>query len=91
MGISVKPSSGSRVDLGAGSPEAGEVGYYPEGPPKKLSEAEADVQKDIDDLAPFLVDNYLAQLGLDSLSLDQIFRMGDNYSVAGFYAPREGS
>ncbi|MGB1719915.1 MAG: hypothetical protein ACPHO6_17225, partial [Candidatus Latescibacterota bacterium] len=81
----------SRVDLGAGSPDAGEVGYYPEGPPKKLSEAEADVQKDIDDLAPFLVDNYLAQLGLDSLSLDQILRIDDTYSAAGFYAPREGT
>ena len=81
----------SRVDLGAGSPNAGEVGYYPEGPPKKLSEAEADVQKDIDDLAPFLEDNYLAQLGLDSLSLDQILRIDDTYSAAGFYAPRIGT
>ena len=81
----------SRVDLGAGSPDAGEVGYYPEGPPKKLSEAEADVQKDIDDLAPFLEDNYLAQLGLDSLSLDQIFRISDTYNAAGFYSPRIGT
>lgn len=81
----------SRVDLGAGSPDGGEVGYYPEGLPKKLSDAEADVQKDIDDLAPFLENNYLAQLGLDSLSLDQILRIDDTYNAAGFYAPRDGT
>ena len=81
----------SRVDLGAGSPDGGEVGYYPEGLPKKLSDAEADVQKDIDDLAPFLENNYLAQLGLDSLSLAQILRIDDTYNAAGFYAPRDGT
>jgi hypothetical protein len=82
----------SRVDLGAGSPDGGEVGYYPEGPPSKvdLGAGAAKVEEDIADLGPYLEGNYIAQLGLDSLSPDRIFEIGQ-YTDAGFYTRRDAT
>ena len=81
----------SRVDLGAGSPDGGEVGYYPEGPPSKvdLGAGAAKVAADIADLGPYLEGNYLAQLGLESLPLDRIFELKGKYNTAGFYSPQD--
>jgi hypothetical protein len=87
----VRSSGGSRVDLGAGSPDAGEVGYYPEGLPKKLSAAEEKIAADIADLGPYLEGNYLAQLGLESLSPERIFELKGKYNTAGFYSPQDAS
>ncbi len=83
----------SRVDLGAGSPDGGEVGYYPEGPPSKvdLGAGAAKVEEDISDLGPYLEGNYLAQLGLESLSPDRIFELKGKYNTAGFYSPQDAS
>lgn len=83
----------SRVDLGAGSPDGGEVGYYPEGPPSKvdLGAGAAKVAADIADLGPYLEGNYLAQLGLESLSPDRIFELKGKYNTAGFYSPQDAS
>lgn len=89
MGINIKPSSESRVDLGAGSPDAGEVGYYPEGPPKKLSAAEERIAEDISDLGPYLEGNYLAQLGLEVVPPERIVELEKRYNVAGFYSPQD--
>lgn len=79
----------SRVDLGAGSPDAGEVGYYPEGPPKKLSAAEEKIARDIADLGPYLEGNYLAQLGLEVVPPERIVELKKRYNVAGFYSPQD--
>jgi len=82
----------SRVDLGAGSPDGGEVGYFPEGPPSKvdLGAGAAKVAADIADLGPYLEGNYIAQLGLESLPLDRIFEIG-RYTDSGFYVPQDAT
>lgn len=80
----------SRVDLGAGSPDGGEVGYYPDGPKVDLGDGAAKVAADIADLGPYLEGNYIAQLGLESLPLDRIFEIGQ-YNSAGFYMPQDAS
>jgi len=82
----------SRVDLGAGSPDGGEVGYFPEGPPSKvdLGAGAAKVEEDIADLGPYLEGNYIAQLGLESLPLDRIFEIG-RYTDSGFYVPQDAT
>lgn len=74
----------TKVDLGAGAP-----GYYPEGAPKKSDAATAAVEADIAALGPYLEGDYLAQLGLDTLSPDQIVKLANKYNVAGYYSPQD--
>lgn len=84
----------SKVNLGAGSAEAsggGEVGYYPDGPKVDLGDGAAKVAADIADLGPYLEGNYLAQLGLESLSPERIFELKGKYNTAGFYSPQDAS
>lgn len=79
-----------KVDLGAGSPDGGEVGYYPDGPKVELGDGAAKVAADIADLGPYLEGNYIAQLGLESLPLDRIFEIGQ-YNKSGFYVPQDAT
>jgi hypothetical protein len=84
---------GGRVSYTIPFENGGEVGYYPEGPPSKvdLGAGAAKVEEDIADLGPYLEGNYLAQLGLESLSPDRIFELKGKYNTAGFYSPQDAS
>ena len=81
---------GGRVSYTTSFEDGGDVGYYPEGPKVDLGDGAAKVAADIADLGPYLEGNYMAQLGLETLSPDRIFEIG-RYPDSGFYAPQDAT